>query len=301
MFATLKPIVLSMRPRQWVKNFMIFPALVFSGGIFDPISQIVCLGGFVVFCLVSGAVYLYNDLADVERDRNHPVKRLRPIASGALPEKTAAAAIKWILGLAFGLAFALNLISTKVGFDFALICLLYLLMQVAYSNRLKHVVILDVMCIAAGFDLRVLAGAALLNVPASFWLVVCMTLLALFLGFGKRRHELTLLTDGAGSHRKILAEYNLTFLDQMIAVVTASTVLAYSLYTLSEDTLAHFGPRAHYLPLTIPFVLYGIFRYLYLVHQKDSGGSPTKALLNDPPILINIGLWFVTVVAVLYY
>ena len=296
----LKPIVLSMRPRQWVKNFMVFPALVFAGQVFDPTSVVVTTGGFVVFCLLSGAVYLFNDLADIERDRNHPIKCLRPIPSGALPEHVARQAVFWILGLAFVLALGLNVISTKVGVDFALICLAYLVLQIAYSKKLKHVVILDVMCIAIGFDLRVLSGAALINVPVGFWVIVCTTLLALFLGFGKRRHELTLLADDATSHRQILQEYSTVFLDQMIAVVTASTVLAYSLYTTSAETIANFGDSAHYLPLTIPFVLYGIFRYLYLVHRKESGGSPTQALLTDPPILINIGLWFVTVLVVLY-
>ncbi|MHA1569800.1 MAG: decaprenyl-phosphate phosphoribosyltransferase [Alphaproteobacteria bacterium] len=296
----LRPIVISMRPQQWVKNFMVFPALLFGGDIFDPVSQITVLGGFVVFCLLSGAVYLFNDLADVERDRAHPIKCKRPIPSGRLPEEVARRAVWIILALAFGLALALNLITTRVGFDFALIGLLYLILQIAYSKALKHVVILDVGCIAIGFVLRVLAGGALLNIPASFWVVACTVLLALFLGFGKRRHELTLLADGAVSHRKILQEYNTNFLDQMIALVTAATVIAYSLYTMSEQTVENLGAGAVYLPLTIPFVIYGIFRYLYLVHQKDRGGSPTRALLTDVPILINIGLWFVAVVAILY-
>ena len=161
-----------MRPRQWVKNFMVFPALVFSGNVFDRTSLLVTCGGFVAFCLVSGAVYLINDLADVERDRKHPVKCKRPIPSGTLPADVAQRAVFWILGLAFGLALGLNVISTKVGFDFALVCLLYLALQIAYSKRLKHVVILDVMCIAIGFDLRVISGATLINAPTSFWVVV---------------------------------------------------------------------------------------------------------------------------------
>lgn len=290
-----------MRPQQWVKNFMVFPALLFSKNIFDSTSQLVCLGGFVVFCLLSGAVYIYNDLADVERDRAHPIKCKRPIASGQLPEDVARRSIGWIIGLAFAGALGLNLVSTKVGIDFALIGLCYLVLQVAYSKYLKHVVILDVMCIALGFVLRVLAGGALLNLAASFWVIACTTLLALFLGFGKRRHELTLLSNGATSHRRILQEYSTTFLDQMIALVTAATVIAYSLYTMSPQTAANLGPQAAYLPLTIPFVIYGIFRYLYLVHHKEIGGSPTRALLTDVPILINIGLWFVVIVVVLYF
>jgi 4-hydroxybenzoate polyprenyltransferase len=207
-----------------------------------------------------------------------------------------------LIVLAFVGAFALNLLSTKVGFDFAAVCLIYLVLQIAYSKALKHVVILDVMCIALGFVLRVLAGSALLDVPASFWVICCTTLLALFLGFGKRRHELTLLVEGASNHRRILDEYSTTFLDQMIALVTAATVIAYSLYTMSEETAAHLGRGAVYLPLTIPFVIYGIFRYLYLVHGKEQGGgSPTKTLLTDAPILLNIGLWFATVVVILYF
>lgn len=297
----LKPIVLSMRPRQWVKNFVIFAALVFSGRVFDATSQLVTAGGFVVFCLLSGAVYLFNDLADVERDRAHPIKCKRPIPSGQLPEAVARRAVVVILALAFGGALALNLISTTVGVDFAGIALAYLVLQIAYSVHLKHVVILDVMCIALGFVLRVVAGSALLNVPASFWLIACTSLLALFLGFGKRRHELELLAEGAASHRKILQEYSTNFLDQMIALVTAATVIAYSLYTMSEETIAHFGSAAAFLPLTIPFVIYGIFRYLYLVHHKQSGGSPTTTLLTDAPILIDIALYFITVVVVLRY
>jgi 4-hydroxybenzoate polyprenyltransferase len=293
-------IVRSMRPRQWVKNFMVFPALIFSGGFFNLTNQLVTWGGFVVFCLLAGGVYLYNDIADVERDRKHPAKCKRPIASGLLPEAVARRALWGIIATAFVLALGLNVITIKVGVDFALVCLAYLVLQIAYSQKLKHVVILDVGCIALGFDLRVLAGGALINVPASSWLIVCTTLLALFLGFGKRRHELTLLAGDAANHRRILEEYSTTFLDQMISVVTASTVLAYSLYTMSEETAQHLGPGAKYLPLTIPFVLYGIFRYLYLVHQKEIGGSPTRALLTDPPILIDIGMWFVAVLAILY-
>lgn len=295
-----KPILLSMRPRQWVKNFMVFPALVFSVKIFEPFSLLLSLWTFVVFCLLSGSVYLLNDLADVESDRRHPVKCKRPIPSGALPVRVA----QWAVGatLLFALVGAAAIIpfAPGAGWRFLLVCLAYLALQFAYSTRLKHVVILDVMCIALGFDLRVLAGGVVLDVPVSFWLITCTTLLALFLGFGKRRHELMLLADEATSHRRILQEYSTHFLDQMISVVTASTVLAYSLYTMSEETTSAFGDRAEYLPLTIPFVLYGIFRYLYLVHQKESGGSPTRTLVTDPPILINIGLWLAAVIVILY-
>lgn len=297
MSSYLKQILLSMRPRQWVKNFMVFPALIFSVQVFELHSLFLSLWAFLVFCLLSGSVYLFNDLADVESDRRHPVKCKRPIPSGALPIEVARRASRVLLIAALLGAAAIIPVS---GLRFLLVCLAYLVLQVFYSTKLKHVVILDVMCIALGFDLRVLAGGVALNVPVSFWLITCTSLLALFLGFGKRRHELTLLADEATSHRRILQEYSVNFLDQMISVVTASTVLAYSLYTLSEETVAAFGGRAEYLPLTIPFVLYGIFRYLYLVHQKDSGGSPTRTLLTDPPILVNIGLWLAAVVIILY-
>jgi 4-hydroxybenzoate polyprenyltransferase len=296
-----RQIVRSMRPKQWVKNFMVFPAVLFSGGFLVRANLLITFGAFVVFCLLAGGVYLYNDLADVERDRKHPTKRFRPIAAGDLPEAVAARALWLLIGAAFALAVLLALGRGGAGWMFPAVCLMYLVLQIAYSKKLKHVVILDVGVIALGFDLRVWAGAAVLNIPVSFWVIVCTTLLALFLGFGKRRHELTLLHEDAASHRKILTEYNTTFLDQMIAVVTASTVLAYSLYTMSEETTSHFGPGGKYLPLTIPFVLYGIFRYLYLVHQKDSGGSPTKTLLTDPPILIDIALWFGAVLVILYF
>lgn len=291
-------ILKSMRPRQWIKNFMVFPAMVFAGEFFQLSSLLLSTLGFSVFCLLSGSIYLYNDIQDVEKDREHPKKKYRPIPSGNLPIGVALRAAQFAMVVALGGSLAMNLISTRVGFDFFFICLAYLVLQVAYSKWLKHVVIIDVGVIAAGFVLRVLAGGAILNLPVSPWLIICTTLLALFLGFGKRRHEIVLLANDAGTHRKILEEYSPYYLDQMIAVVTASTVVAYSLYTLDASTIEKLGTK--YLPLTIPFVIYGIFRYLYLVHQKDEGGSPSRILLTDKPLLLDIALYFVAVVLILY-
>lgn len=289
----------TMRPRQWIKNLMVYPAIVFSGHLSDLNELAAVTGGFFVFCLLSGAVYLINDIKDYDNDRAHPNKRFRPIASGALPipEARRAAYLLAILGLALSLA--LNVLTEKVGLDFFGVCVAYLLLQTAYTQILKHVVILDVGCIAGGFVLRVLGGVAIINVPVSVWIIACTTLLALFLGFGKRRHELILLSEGAGEHRRILEEYSPYFLDQMISVVTACTVIAYSLYTMDPQTVAKLGTR--HLPITIPFVVYGIFRYLYLVHQKEKGGSPSRVLISDKPLLINMGLWFATVVVLLYF
>lgn len=292
-------VIKAMRPGQWIKNFMIFPALVFSGHLTDFAGFVAVFGGFVVFCLLSGAVYIFNDLRDYENDRVHPNKKFRPIASGALSIPDAQKAMRFIALAGLIGSLALNIISTRVGFDFFAVCMAYLILQVAYTMKLKHVVILDVGCIAAGFVLRVLAGVAILNVPVGMWIIICTTLLALFLGFGKRRHELTLLTDGAGEHRRILEEYSPYYLDQMIAVVTASTVIAYALYTLDPATVAKFGTSN--LPYTIPFVIYGIFRYLYLVHQKEEGGSPSKVLVSDKPLLINIAFWLAAVVIIIYF
>ncbi len=288
----------AMRPKQWIKNFMVFPALVFAGHLTDLTDVVAVCGGFVVFCLLSGAVYLFNDIKDYEKDRLHPNKKFRPIASGELSIPDAQRAMGFVAVAALAGSLALNVITTKVGFDFFFIAVLYLALQIAYTLKLKHVVILDVGCIAAGFVLRVLAGTAIINVPIGMWIIICTTLLALFLGFGKRRHELVLLSGEAGEHRRILEEYSPYYLDQMIAVVTASTVVAYSLYTMDPATIEKLGTTR--LPLTIPFVIYGIFRYLYLVHQREEGGSPSKVLVSDKPLLVNILLWFVAVVVLLY-
>jgi 4-hydroxybenzoate polyprenyltransferase len=246
---------------------------------------------FAVFCALSGAGYLFNDVWDRDADRRHPLKQARPIASGELSVSTAtvAAAILASAGL-----IAAALISPAL----ALVAAAYALLLVLYSVLFKHIVIIDVLTIAGGFVLRAIAGAVAVGVPFSAWLLVCTTLLALFLGLSKRRHELVLLGDSAVDHRRILHEYSPYLLDQMIAVVTASTLIAYTVYAISAETAVRLGtPR---LGLTIPFVLYGIFRYLYLVHQKRGGGSPAAMLMTDRPLLACVGLWIATVAVLLY-
>ena len=282
---------ISMRPSQWVKNFLIFAGLIFSQNLFSPAFFLKSLFAFVLFCGVSSSVYILNDILDVKQDRLHPLKSKRPLASGELAVSSAFA-FSIILGIVcIALSFYLHV-------NFGMIVVIYFLLNLFYSLYLKQLVILDVMCVAAGFVLRALAGALVIDVVISSWLVVCTTLLALFLGFSKRRHELVLLENDAVEHRKILAEYSPYFLDQMIAVVTASTVVAYAFYTLSPEVMQKLGTR--YMDLTIPFVLYGIFRYLYLIHQKKEGGRPTRLLLSDKPILINVVLWLITVFLILY-
>jgi len=275
-------LLLAMRPKQWPKNLFVYVALIFT----DNWGKIgVTTLAFLLYCLISGSVYLMNDVVDREQDRLHPEKRNRPIASGRLPVGTAIAA-----SLLFGwggvaAAFLFNL-------KFGLITLGYYLLQIAYTFVLKHVVLVDVFAIAAGFVFRAVAGAFAIQVPNSVWLLVCMFLLALFLGFGKRRHELLSLADEASNHRQILAEYSIPFLDQMVAIVLGSLIVCYALYTITSPT----ANKHHALVATLPFVMYGIFRYLYLIHMQHKGGSPETILLEDRPMQINLLLWFITVV-----
>ncbi len=265
--------------------------VVFGGRLLEPSAVAIAVAAFAIFCALSGAIYLFNDVADREADKNHPLKRERPIASGQLATTTAVAA-GVILGICgVGAAFL-------IGIRFALVAATYLGAMLLYSLALKHVVIVDVLMIAAGFVLRAVGGAVAVNVPIGQWLLVCTTLLALFLALSKRRHELVVLADGATDHRRILEEYSPYLLDQMIGVVTASTLIAYIVYATSPDTAARLGTAK--LGLTIPFVLYGIFRYLYLVHQKRGGGSPSAMVLTDKPLLSCVALWAAGVIALLY-
>jgi 4-hydroxybenzoate polyprenyltransferase len=282
---------MSLRPEQWTKNLFVFAGVLFGGHLLDLPAMLRALAAFAVFCALSGVVYIFNDLADRAADQRHPLKRLRPIASGQLSSSIAAIAAT-ILG-AVSLVAAL-LLSPM----FAVLSATYVVLLVLYSVVLKHLVIIDALTIAAGFVLRAAAGAVAVFVPISHWLLVCTTLLALFLVLSKRRHELTLLADGAMTHRPILEEYSPYLLDQMIAVVTASTLVAYSVYSTSAETAERL--RTTRLGLTIPFVLYGIFRYLYLVHQKRAGGSPADLLLTDRPLLACVGLWVLSVALILY-
>jgi 4-hydroxybenzoate polyprenyltransferase len=284
-------LVRSMRPEQWTKNLVVFAGVLFGGRLLDPAALVDAVAAFAVFCGLSGAVYLFNDLADRETDQRHPLKRHRPIASGQLAPRTALVTAG-VLGA--GAVLAAVLLQPAFG----LVAGAYLAILLLYSAALKHFVIIDALTIAAGFVLRAAGGAVAVAVPIGQWLLVCTTLLALFLAFSKRRHELTLLAEGATDHRRILVEYTPYLLDQMISVVTASTLIAYSVYATSAETADRLGTPL--LGLTIPFVLYGIFRYLYLVHQKRGGGSPAALLLADRPLLACVALWAVSVAIILY-
>ena len=284
-------LVLSLRPSQWTKNLIIFAGLIFGQRLLDPGAIGHAVAAFVVFCALSGVVYLINDVADREADRIHPLKRFRPIASGEVPVATA-------IGLALVLGCAALIAAFLLRFEFGIVAAAYVGLLAMYSGPLKHIVIIDVLTIAIGFVLRAAAGAIVIAEPVSHWLLIVTILLALFLALSKRRHELVLLADGATSHRRILQEYSPYLLDQMISVVTASTLVAYAFYTVSPETIQKFNTDK--LGLTLPFPLYGIFRYLYLVHQKEGGGSPSDMLLNDKPLLVCVALWAMTVALVIY-
>jgi 4-hydroxybenzoate polyprenyltransferase len=286
----LSALIKTMRPRQWTKNIFIFAALVFDKQLLIPLSFLHTLAGFALFCLISSCVYIFNDIADIEADRQHPEKKNRPIPSGKLPVIAA-----WIAGIflvIFTLAASYLLIP-----NFAAVVLVYFILNMAYSKWLKHIPIIDVFIIAAGFTLRVHAGVTLIHVQRfSPWLYILMTLLALFLGFGKRRAELALLAHGAGSHRKVLDGYTLPLLDQYIMIVSGTTLVAYSLYTFFAPNV----PENHSMMLTIPFVVYAIFRYLYLIEVKHAGGTPEEVLLSDHPFQVSMILWGLAVLAVFY-
>jgi 4-hydroxybenzoate polyprenyltransferase len=286
----LRALLKTMRPRQWTKNIFIFAALVFDKQLLIPSSLLRTVAGFVLFCLIASAVYIFNDLSDVEADREHPEKRKRPIASGQLPVRVA-----WVAGI------LLVVLSVGLGYllspAFAAVEATYFLLFLAYSKWLKHILILDVLILAAGFVLRVAAGVALIHVERfSPWLYVVMTLLSLYLGFGKRRAELALLSDDAASHRKVLHGYTIPLLDQYIVIVSATTIVAYSFYTFSAPNV----PPNHSMMLSIPFVVYAIFRYLYLVQVKEGGGEPEEILLTDRPFQVGLLLWGLVVFVVFY-
>jgi 4-hydroxybenzoate polyprenyltransferase len=284
----LRALLKTMRPRQWTKNIFIFAALVFDGKLFHQPDFLRTLAGFGLFCIISSAVYIFNDLLDVNADRQHPLKRHRPIASGKLPVTVAITAGVVLSMLAVGLGFLL-------AWQFALTILIYFVTMLAYSKWLKNVTILDVLILAAGFVMRVHAGTTLITIERfSPWLYILMALLALFLGFGKRRAELALLADEANLHRKVLNGYTIPLLDQFITIVSGTTILAYSLYTFFRL------PDDHALMLTIPFVIYAIFRYLYLIQVKQIGGEPEEILLSDHPFQVSIFLWGLAVLAVFY-
>lgn len=280
----------TLRPKQWTKNGFIFAALIFDNKLFQIEPFLKTIIGFILLCVISGTVYLINDLIDIDKDRRHPTKKNRPLPSGQIPVKAAIAAAIVLPILGVPLSFWLD-------FNFGIVVAGYLGLQITYSLILKNIVIVDVLTIAAGFVLRVAGGVALVEAARfSPWLYVFTVLLALFLGLGKRREELALLKDQAHSTRSILNEYNLPFLDEMMAVVTAGTVMTYAFYTFSAPNL----PDNHLMMLTIPFVIYGIFRYLYVIHVQGNGGAPDEVLLTDRPLQISIGLFGLAVVIILY-
>jgi 4-hydroxybenzoate polyprenyltransferase len=284
----LAAVLVALRPRQWVKNLFVFAGLVFAQRLFTS-SIWPALAAFAVFCALSGAIYLLNDVAD--RDRLHPTKRERPVAAGRLPVRLAVAVA--VVLVTAGLA-AAGMLSTGV----FLVAIAYVVLLTAYSAWLKHLVIVDVLTVAVGFVLRALAGTLAIDVAISGWLFICTILIALFLALGKRRHEYLAVQGDAARHRPILAEYSAGLLDQMIAVVTASTVTAYALYTMSPETVAKFHTQL--LPVTLPFVLYGIFRYLYLLYRRQLGGNPSELFLQDRPLLINTACWIAAVLLIIY-
>ena len=284
-------LLIALRPGQWSKNLLVFAGLLFGLRLFEPAAIVQAVAAFAIFCALSGVVYLINDVADRDSDRRHPLKAKRPIASGALPVSTAVAAAGLIATAALAASLAL-------GGWFLVVAVSYVVLQALYSIRLKHIVIIDVLTLSIGFVLRAVAGAVAVRVEFSHWLLVCTILLALFMSLAKRRHEIVLLADTAATHRPILGEYSAYLLDQMIAVVTASTLVAYVFYTVSPETQQKFGTE--WLGLTIPFPLYGIFRYLYLVHRREGGGSPADLLMTDRPLLACVALWAAAVALIIY-
>jgi 4-hydroxybenzoate polyprenyltransferase len=281
----------SLRPAQWVKNGFVFAALIFSRNLLAWDRTLRVALAALLFCLMASAVYLLNDVLDAPEDRQHPVKRLRPLASGRLSERAA-----WMAATLLAVAAIAG--SWMLDLRFLAVLAIYGGLSALYSLYLKHVVLLDVFVIAAGFVCRVVGGGLVIHVEISSWLIVCTTLLALFLALTKRRHELVLLGNNASNHRSSLAHYSPYFLDQLIGIVTASTLMSYALYTLSEDAVTKFPGKR--LELTIPFVLFGIFRYLYLVHQGSKGGNPTRLLLTDRVLLAVVLLWATAVVLIIY-
>jgi len=282
----------ALRPKQWTKNLLVFAALIFAKRLGDPHSTSAAIITFVAFCMLSSSIYLVNDVRDVEEDQRHPTKRHRPIAAGLVSASFALVTAVLLAAIGIGGSFF-------VGQPTAIVAACYLALTLAYTVWLKHIVIIDVLTVALGYVLRAVAGAAAIQVEISPWLLICTILLALFLVLCKRRQELVMLQESAAEHRPSLGEYSSYLLDQMIGVVTASTFMSYCLYTISERTVQELGTKK--LVYTVPFVMYGIFRYLYLVHQKNQGGAPDRVLLTDTPLLLNVVLYVAAVVLILYF
>ncbi|MFC1734035.1 decaprenyl-phosphate phosphoribosyltransferase [candidate division KSB1 bacterium] len=287
----LKALIIAMRPYQWVKNILVFAGLIFSLSAMDWYKLSLTFGAFLVFCAISSSIYLFNDLRDIEEDKKHPVKKKRPLPSGKLNVNLAKGSMVVLMILAFGFSYYINSFLTLIIFT-------YFILNIGYSMGLKKIVILDVMIVSIGFLLRAVAGAIVIQVEVSHWLFLCSILLALLITFGKRRHEIYLLNSTAGDHRHSLKEYSLPFLDVMMSISGACAIIAFSLYTMSEETTTRFG--TDWLLYTTPFVLFGVFRYFYLIQIKSKGGDPTKMLITDIPSIINGILWLGMIFAIIY-
>lgn len=291
MSQTVRGLLVEMRPKEWTKNLLVFSGLIFSRSLTDTHNIWISFLGFLIFCAASSGVYLFNDLCDTREDREHPIKRNRPLASGALSVNLARVVMLALFAIAaYG--------SLSISYGFAGILAVYLTTCVAYSLKLKDIVILDVILIASGFVLRAVSGAVIIGVEVSEWLVLCTSMVALLVAFGKRRHELVLLESAAGNHRRSLNDYSISFLDSIMNICAGAAVLTYALYTRADETVARVGSSG--MLLTIPFVVYGVFRYLFLIHKRESGGDPVQLLFRDKPTLINLFLWIAAVISVIY-
>lgn len=288
---TGRGLLVELRPKEWTKNLLVFTGLIFSRSLTDAHNIWICVLGFAIFCSASSGVYLFNDLCDIKEDREHPIKKNRPLASGALNVNFARFVMILLFAAAASGALWLN-------HGFALIIGIYLATCLAYSMKLKDIVILDVILIASGFVLRAISGAVIIGVEVSEWLVLCTSMVALLVGFGKRRHELVLLEEAAENHRRSLSDYSISFLDSIMNICAGAAVLTYALYTRADETIQRVGSRA--MLLTIPFVIYGVFRYLFLIHKRETGGDPVQLLFRDRPTLLNLVLWILASGAVIY-
>lgn len=283
--------LVSLRPRQWVKNFFIFSPLLFDAQFTNLHHLLKTTAAFFLFCFLSGSLYIFNDIRDIEKDRQHPRKKSRPIAAGQLSVTSA-----FVFACAL---LSVSLIISYVFFptSFFICAVLYVFLNILYTSYLKTLVIVDVLCISIGFVLRIMAGVFVIASRLSSWILVCAALLALFMALIKRRHELVLLGENAGNHRASLSQYSVPFLDQMIASVSSSTLLAYALYSFSSQT----AKTTHYMILSLPFVIYGLFRYMYLSYEKNQGGEPETLVMSDAPFLLNIALWIIACALILYF
>jgi 4-hydroxybenzoate polyprenyltransferase len=289
--AYIKQLIISLRPHQWTKNLLLFAALIFGGKLQDIHLLSLSILAFFIYSFISGSIYTINDITDKDKDKQHPEKKNRPIASGKLPVKIAWPAAIILLALGLSLSFYLNK-------AFGYVILLYVALTISYSVKLKQIAIIEIIIVAIGFVLRAIAGAEIIEVTISDWLLVCTFFLALFLVIGKRRYELVILEESAEKHRKILEDYNPKMLDQMVAVVSSATIVSYALYTLDAETIARF--QTGNLIYTIPFVTLGLFQYFYLIYKKKLGGSPEKLLIKDPIIAASAIGWILTVTLIIY-